>query len=123
MISDLHSGANLLAMILFSHRDRFRDKDNLTLGEILAQLKMPYNMAPSTFFVNCQKLRKTMPEPFPEVNYAALGLMVQPADHGEPACFTIAKGDPPVCINMMQFELLIATTKPSQVLTPQSCKK
>jgi hypothetical protein len=110
VIPNLHSGANLLAMILYSHRDRFRDKDISTLGSILAQFEMLSNVDPSTFFVHCQKIRNTMPEPFPEVNYEAFGLIVQPGAHGEPARFTIVTDKSLVGIFMIQFDKRIAMT-------------
>ena len=53
VIPNLHSGSNLLAMIVYPHRDRFREKDISTLGSILAQFEMLYDIDPSTFFVHC----------------------------------------------------------------------
>jgi hypothetical protein len=44
VIPNLHSGGNLLAMIIYSHRDRFREKDVPALGEALSQLNMPSYM-------------------------------------------------------------------------------
>ncbi len=72
VIPNVHSGTNLLTMIVYPHRDRFREKDISTLGSILAQ----FNMDPSTFFVHCQSVRNTMLEPFPKFNYEEFVLIV-----------------------------------------------
>ena len=64
------------------------------------------------FILNCrghfQKLRETMPEPSPEVNYEALGLIVQPGAHGKPARFKIVTDKSIVCMIMLQFDKRIA---------------
>ena len=103
IIPNLHSGANLLAMILYSHRNRFLDKDVPTLGTSL-----------STFFANCQKLRETLAEPSPEINYEALGLIVQPGTHGESARFKILTDQSIACITMIHFDKRIATAPSMQ---------
>ncbi len=66
VIPNRHSGSNLLAMILYSHRERFREKDISTFGSILAQFEKPSDIDPSTFFGFCQKIRSTMPDPSPK---------------------------------------------------------
>lgn len=85
VIPNVHSGTNLLSMIVYPHHDRFREKDIPTLGSILSQ----FDMDPSTLFVHCQNVRNTMLEPFPQFNYEEFVLIVQPGANGEPAHFTI----------------------------------
>jgi hypothetical protein len=85
VIPNVHPGTNLLAMIVYPHHDRFREKDIPTLGSKLSQ----FDMDPSTLFVHCQNVRNTMLEPFPKFNYEEIVLIVQPGAHGEPAHFTI----------------------------------
>jgi hypothetical protein len=85
VIPNVHSGTNLLSMIVYPRRDRFREKDISTLGSILVQ----FDMDPSTFFVHCQNARNTMLETFPKFNYEEFVLIVQPGANGESAHFTI----------------------------------
>jgi hypothetical protein len=78
------------------------------LGEMLSQFILPSHMAPSTFFGHIQKLGDALGEPWDEINYEALGLIVQPRTHGEPARFKIASGQALACLTMIQFDKRIA---------------
>ena len=108
VVPNLHAGSNLIALILFTHRDRFRDKDIPQLGEALSQLVMPADMDPSTFFVQCQKLRESLGEPAPDVNYAEFGLIVQEGTQGEPSSFKVVSDKSIVGITMLQLDKRIA---------------
>jgi hypothetical protein len=105
---NLHVGSNVLARVLFTHRDRFRVMDVSLLGGVLSQVVLLPNEDPSSCFVRLQELRRSLPEPNPEIAFGNLGLPVQPESHGEPSRFQILTDQSLVTFIMAQFDRRIA---------------
>jgi hypothetical protein len=123
---NLHAGSNLLARILFTHRDRFRVMDVSLLGGMLAQVVLLPGEDPSSCFVRLQALRRSLPEPNPEIAFSTLGLPVQHETHGEPTRFQIITDQSLVTLIMLQFDRLIALNSSLQIartlITPEVMK-